>query len=158
MARWQAAKLHHGRTYQFRRLELNQHPPVFSGTLDLRAAPENSRASGGSRTHTLRFTRTVLSLLSFAGIEQGDRWELNPRNLVHSQAPEAPRVRPQYPRQESNLHDLRLRRAACLRHTPGIWILRLAFAPNHRTVPQYLQNAKLHQWLRWDLNPQHLSF
>jgi hypothetical protein len=28
---------------------------------------------------------------------------------------------PQYPWQESNLHDLRLRRAACLRHTPGIF-------------------------------------
>jgi hypothetical protein len=26
----------------------------------------------------------------------------------------------QYPRQESNLHHLRLRRAACLRHTPGM--------------------------------------
>ena len=26
----------------------------------------------------------------------------------------------QYPRQESNLHNLRLRRAACFRHTPGI--------------------------------------
>ena len=28
-------------------------------------------------------------------------------------------VRPQYPWQESNLHNFRLRRAACLRHTPG---------------------------------------
>jgi hypothetical protein len=25
----------------------------------------------------------------------------------------------QHPRQESNLHDLRLRRAACIHHTPG---------------------------------------
>ena len=29
-------------------------------------------------------------------------------------------VRPQSPWQESNLHDLRLRRAACFRHTPGM--------------------------------------
>lgn len=43
MARWQAAGLHHGRV-KFRRLELNQHPPVFSGMLDLRAAPEKDRA------------------------------------------------------------------------------------------------------------------
>ena len=45
-------RIHHGKVAgcqatswthcsQFRRLESNQHPPVFSGTLDLRAAPEN---------------------------------------------------------------------------------------------------------------------
>src|ERR1019366_3612189 len=90
MARWQAAGLHHGRTWkQFRRLELNQHPPVFSGTLDLRAAPEY-RASGGTRTHRFRLTRAVPDPSSIAGIQQGDRWDSNPRNLVHSQAPESP--------------------------------------------------------------------
>jgi hypothetical protein len=74
---------------------LNQHPPVFSGTLDLRAAPEHSwraeprerpgcgqhaspgslrssarqrtRASGGSRTHAVRFTGAALGLSSIAG-------------------------------------------------------------------------------------------
>ena len=40
----------------------------------------------------------------------------------HSRIPLPLWVRPQYPRQESNLHDLRLRRAACVRHTPGIRI------------------------------------
>lgn len=32
---------------QFRRLELNQHPPVFSGTLDLRAAPDQTKPAVG---------------------------------------------------------------------------------------------------------------
>ena len=58
-----------------------------------RAAPASFRVAGGSRTHT---------------------------NPVHSRVPLPLWVRPQYPWQESNLHDLRLRRAACFRHTPGI--------------------------------------
>ena len=35
----------------------------------------------------------------------------------------------QYPWQESNLHNFRLRRAACLRHTPGITIPRPGLEP-----------------------------
>ena len=50
---------------------------------------------------------------------QGGRWESNPQKPVHSRVPQPLWVRPQYPRQESNLHDLRLRRAACVHHTPG---------------------------------------
>src|SRR5207249_4992317 len=58
-----------------------------------RASPALIRVAGGSRTHT---------------------------PPVHSRVPLLLWVRPQYPWQESNLHDLRLRRAACFRHTPGI--------------------------------------
>src|SRR6516162_1443708 len=75
MARWQAAKLHHGRIASRLRLSII------------------CRVVGGSRTHT---------------------------TPVHSRVPLPLWIRPHYPWQESNLHDLRLRRAACLRHTPGI--------------------------------------
>lgn len=57
-----------------------------------RASPAFGRVAGGSRTHT---------------------------TPVHSRVPLPLWVRPQSPWQESNLHNLRLRRAACLRHTPG---------------------------------------
>lgn len=41
-ASWLPFIIHHSSfiVSKFRRLESNQHPPVFSGTLDLRAAPE----------------------------------------------------------------------------------------------------------------------
>ena len=52
-----------------------------------------TRASGGSRTHTLRITGAVLGQLSFAG---------------------------KYPREESN-PILDVRSVECLRHTPGTW-------------------------------------
>lgn len=120
-------RIHHGKVAgchyimdakQFRRLELNQHPPGFSGTLDLRTAPESNRASGGTRTHASRLTRAVPGLSSIAGIRVagGSRTHLIP---VHGRAPLAPRVLPHYPWQESNLN-FRLRTAACLRHAPGI--------------------------------------
>ena len=93
------------------------------------------RASGGTRTHTLRLTRAAPNPSSIAGnalttnhypltkVTDGIRTHVTwftARPLLAS------RVRSQYPRQESNLHDLRLRRAACLRHTPGKFILPLA--------------------------------
>lgn len=90
------------------------------------------RASGGTRTHRFRFTGAAPGLSSITGIFSpstlapdlayrvagGSRTHTTPG---HSRVPLPLWVRPQYPRQESNLHDLRLRRAACFRHTPGIF-------------------------------------
>lgn len=127
MARWQATGLHHGRAFQ---------PPPTVPAAGIEPAPSrlqrdarpssctgnsSTRASGGDRTHTVRLTRAVLDHPSIAGdsdrVAGGSRTHTTP---VHSRVPLPLWVRPQYPRQESNLHNLRLRRAACLRHTPGI--------------------------------------
>src|SRR5262249_34886967 len=102
------------------------------------ATPEYRRASGGSRTHTVRFTKAALGLLSFAGILQGGRWESNPHIPGSQPGPAAvlgsatvlrpgfepgtrtsqnrvmsvsPSKHQQYPGQESNL-DFDLRRIA----------------------------------------------
>jgi hypothetical protein len=64
-----------------------------------------ARVAGGSRTHTAP---------------------------GHGRVPHPLWVRPQYPRQESNLHNLRLRRAACLRHTPGMSVPRPGVEPGLR--------------------------
>ena len=75
------------------------------------------RASGGTRTHFVRVTRAVPGRSSIAGVE-GGRWESNPHNPGSQPGPATAWVRPQYPREESNLiRDLRT--VACVHHTPG---------------------------------------
>jgi hypothetical protein len=49
----------------------------------------------------------------------GGRWESNPRSPVHSRVPIPLRVRPQYPREESNLTS-DLRRVVCYQYTSRI--------------------------------------
>ncbi len=120
MARRQAAELHHGRIKQFRRLELNQLLPGFIGTLDLRAAPETQEPAAGVEPacSALRKRRSAdRASPAYFRVAGGSRTRTTP---VHSRIPQPLWVRPQYLRQESNLHNLRLRRAACIRHTPGI--------------------------------------
>jgi hypothetical protein len=95
--------------------------PLFRRTLLPSELRRSHRASGGTRTHTLRFTRAAPGPSGCAGLSRvagGSRTHTSP---VHSRVAPPLCVRPQYPWQESNLHDLRLRRAACLRHTPGMF-------------------------------------
>lgn len=96
---------------EFRRLESNQHPPGFSGMLYLRATPENPRGEGsGARGEALAEPAVGLEPTQSALRERCSACRASPANFQH-------------PRQESNLHDLRLRRAACIRHTPGMLVV-----------------------------------
>jgi hypothetical protein len=107
-----------------------QQPVLVSSQLDRGSKPQSppeglasrSRASGGTRTHCLRFTGAALDPSSITGFVQGGRWESNPQRTGSQPVLQSTGVRPQYPWQESNLHDFRLRRAACFRHTPGIFV------------------------------------
>src|SRR6266545_493399 len=74
-----------------------------------RPAPASKRASGGNRTHTLRLTRALLSLLSFAGLSTGGR-NRTFNALIKSQVLcllSYTSVSPQYPSLELN-QDLHL--------------------------------------------------
>jgi hypothetical protein len=83
---------------------LGEQPGLVSSQLDRGSEPQSppeglasrrSRASGGTRTHCLRFTGAALGLSSIAGFLQGGRWESNPQRTGSQPVLQSTGVRPQ---------------------------------------------------------------